>query len=72
MLKMKISEKKLHDAEKMIIECKQHLKVMRAQELERLRQEFRLHAYEKRFGITQEEVCKTLFGFKGRQAHNNV
>jgi hypothetical protein len=59
---LRISEKRLADAETCLIEGKDKIKKIRENELHRIRKEFKHHKYAERFDVVFDIVSKALFG----------
>jgi len=61
-LRLRISEKRLNDAEQSLLSGKEKHKQIRNKELERIRREFKLHNYSERFQCDFSTVSRALFG----------
>lgn len=63
---MRISEKKLQDAEKLVLTYRDQMRQIKEIEAERIKKEFRQNKYEERFNVNLEKVIKALFGDKDK------
>eukprot|EP00347_Sterkiella_histriomuscorum_P008857 403343477 len=61
-LRLRISEKRLNDAEEAYSKGKENLKILRSQEIERIKREFKSNKYAERFDTQFLIVSKALFG----------
>ncbi|CDW88266.1 UNKNOWN [Stylonychia lemnae] len=61
-LRLRISEKRLNDAEQSLQVGKDKFKQLRQQELERVKREFKLHNFGERFQCNFNMVSRALFG----------
>ena len=66
---MRISERKLEDAERRLVELKKHIIDVRDEEMDRLIKEYKQNRYEERFNIGIKKLAMVIFGEKDKSKY---